>query len=375
LDPSTGNAINNSGAFQNLVVGNLRNGKIDTNILTTDVLNATNGTIDNLSTDSLSSASLYIEGALDSKNIATEDITGHGFHMTFDDNYIKFSSASGILASIDKNGEASFSAGLTAKNIIADSANMDTLTVKTLVVQNLEMLQSSSSAILNFGSQGIKSDFAQLDFATINNGLTVLGPSTFTDGTFQNSLSIGQDMTISGNSINTIGTDLEIQPLRQGVINFMAGAVKIETDGTLKVNENAVFAKDVQVQGVLSASSIKGLDDNLSVSGSARFAGNIESRRATFDKINIASSGAQMISDTEAIATGSAGMVTLKTGQTEVVIYNKIVTDKSMIFITPKANIIGQTLYIKDQVQEQSFTVGINHPIAKDIDFNFLIMN
>ena len=364
MDPTSGAPLSNTGSYADLVAGNLRTGKIDTQYITSDQLSANTGNFKNLSTDSLSSASLYIEGALNSKNITTEDITSHDFHIAFDDNNIKFTNNTDLLASIDKSGDASFSASLSAQNISAPTGNIDTLTVKTLIVQNLEMLNASSSSILNFGKQGIKTDFAQLDFATVNNGLTVLGPSTFTDATFQNSLSIGQDMKIENNSINTIGQDLEIQPLRQGNISFMAGAVKIESDGTLKVNQNAVFAKDVQVQGVLSASTIQGLNNNLSVSGSA-----------TFDKINIASSGAQMISDTEAISTGSAGMITLKSGKTEVIVYNKEVTEKSMIFLTPKTSTEGQTLFIKEQVKADHFTVAIENPILKDIDFNFLIMN
>ena len=120
------------------------------------------------------------------------------------------------------------------------------------------------------------------------------------------------------------------------------------------------------VEGVLSANTIKGINGNLAVSGST-----------TFDKIKVASgSAATVLTDTIVESSGSAGLVTLKAGKTFVKVLNPNVTVDSLIFTTPKGSSQGKNLYIKQQIDSDSFTVGIEgSTAAEDIDFNFLIVN
>ena len=112
------------------------------------------------------------------------------------------------------------------------------------------------------------------DFATFRDGLIALGPATFNQASVLESFSIGSSFIFGPNSINTLGLDLEIQPLKQGAISFMAGAVRINTDGTLVVNENATFAKDVSVRGKLSANIISPLPDQDLILHLGRWRGN-----------------------------------------------------------------------------------------------------
>src|SRR5581483_6071460 len=90
------------------------------------------------------------------------------------------------------------------------------------------------------------------DFALIENGLVSLGPTSFADTSIANTLSVGNSLSISNNAINTFGSDLDINPLGQGGVSFLAGKVRIAPDGTVSVSENADFAKNVTVHGQLA---------------------------------------------------------------------------------------------------------------------------
>ena len=84
---------------------------------------------------------------------------------------------------------------------------------------------------------------------------------------------------------------------------------------------------------------------------------------------------------TEAIATGSAGFATLKKNQPELTIRNPLITDKSLIYITPFGDTENKVLHLLRQipnteVQDGSFTVGVSGtPTTKDTHFNWLIVN
>jgi len=84
---------------------------------------------------------------------------------------------------------------------------------------------------------------------------------------------------------------------------------------------------------------------------------------------------ALIISDTEVTATSSAGIVTLVAGESEIQVNNPLVKSDSLIFITPKTDTQGSTLYIKEQVAGDHFTVGIDYTTLDPIEFNFLIFN
>ena len=196
----------------------------------------------------------------------------------------------------------------------------------------------------------------------------------------------------------------------------MGGLVYIDTFGNIKVGGNAEFAKDVTVKGVLSAniiSPIPGSDlivrlNNESTpphdsqfiihnsSGSAVLTINQQgdiasSGSATFGKLNLGLvQPALAISNTELLATGSAGVATISAHQTEVTIKNNFVTDKSLIYLTPVSlsSLQGETLepqtpYLMRQVPsgpalsgaERSFTVGIQSPVLTPTTFNWLIIN
>ncbi len=349
-------------------------------------------------------------------------------------------SGSAVVASIDNSGNATFSGSLTtasasisgnltaagdatvagtlyANNIQASSIEGLDDRIKSITQANDGFNNVSRQAISNYHTE-IASESAGLiasinnqdgivvghfidiqnlsaDFGTFRQGLTALGPSTFAEASVLGTLSVGNNMTFDQNSINTYGTDLAIQPLKQGAVDFLAGAVRIETDGTLKVSGNAYFASNVTVGGNLNTNVISPLsnskpltitnskpsdgetgletDDHtlLNVQGSASVSGSLTLGKLNFPLV----APAYAVSDVEVVATGSAGMTTLKQYRTEVTIDNPIVTDHSLIYISPVGPSNDQSLFLMRQVPGKSFTVGVNSQAISDINFNWIIVN
>jgi len=95
------------------------------------------------------------------------------------------------------------------------------------------------------------------------------------------------------------------------------------------------------------------------------------------------------VSSTEVIASSSAGVTSIAPYQSEVTIKNALVTDKSVIYITPVGTPSTQTPFLMRQIPQEpaspasprgeqqsgSFTVGVQSPTNHPLDFNWLIIN
>jgi site-specific recombinase XerD len=236
------------------------------------------------------------------------------------------------------------------------------------------------------------------DYGIFMNGFTSFGDTSFYDVSIANRLFVGTQLSIAEKSINVLGSDLKIQSLGQGGVDFLNGKIVIDTKGDLNVNGNASFAKNVDINGKLSAGIIsplpgKGLvfefDQNTSSdqvefrsgSGSAVLSfnsqGDIQSSGSgTFSKLNLnIIPEALAVNETEVIATGSAGTAQINPYKNELTINNTQVTKDSLIYITPKTNVSNQNIYILRQTEGKSFTVGISKIISKPVSFNWIIIN
>ena len=173
----------------------------------------------------------------------------------------------------------------------------------------------------------------EIENATINGDLNVLGRTTVTDlgvtGNIASGLlSIhGLDSSVnSGNggaTINSIG-DLNLQNNGLGGLNILAGKVTIDTKGNIKT-EGEITAK----------------------------------------KVNI---------DTSASDAASLGSGTLLAGETSIEISTTAVTNKSRIFVTATTK-TGQALSVTQKSQGVGFTVEIETPYIKDIKFDWWIVD
>jgi site-specific recombinase XerD len=225
-------------------------------------------------------------------------------------------------------------------------------------------------------------------------------------------LSVGATMILSDNAINTVGTDLQIQPLRQGNIQIMGGLVKIDTSGNLTVAGDTAFGRDVSIKGKLTASLIAPVPDtdliiklpqtdsqkqgsslavqnasgssilkldqfgNLIASGSGNFA------KLATQALNIVKGAQADTSLTETVASSSAGTALITANESERTIYTPFVTKDSLIYLTATSDTQGLTPYVARQTEanpktntKASFTIQIPYPTSKNIKINWWIIN
>ncbi len=330
------------------------------------------------------------------------------------------------------NGDATVSGTLHANRIEANSIVGLQATVGTLSAQNItnitniyfatpsanvtpmntvigsSSISSTNSGLLSpqIGYANIASYSGFLAYvpnlsaatATFGQGLVSTGTTSLADTTVTGQLAIGTQLILAANSVNVLGGTFQIQSLAQGNVVFEGGLVAIDTNGNLTVGGNAVFAKNLAADVITPLANNKDLtlrlgDNSASASALATSTLNVQNASGSgifnIDQLgNVIASGAANIaklnfnavqpalamSDKEVVATGSAGTAAIKAHQTEVTIDDPLVTDKSLIYITP----VGQTTYtpyLLRQVGGKSFTVGI--PVQQYIDttFNWLIIN
>jgi len=305
-------------------------------------------------------------------------------------------SSGSAVATIDSSGNATFSGALSS----ADASVSGTLRARKIIADEIEgnFPAPDYIDISTLSSQFVYIDNLKATTASFAQGLIALGPSSVTDISVAGQLSIGTNLILADGSINVLGHDLEIQPLKQGGVRFLSGLIYIDIDGNLKVRGNAEFAKNVTVWGKFASNIIAPIpnqdlifdladgsgNSNLVVKNSTgssilslnKFGDLVASGSGTFGKLNLTiAKPALAISQTEIIATGAAGIATISAYQKELTINNSLVTEKSLIYITPRINTDNIVLFLLRQIPGLSFTIGVNTPLSKDIPFNWFVIN
>lgn len=462
--------INKIGAFSKIIVANAKIGYLELGKLTVKSAEIATAYIENLSVNSLAIATDnftiagvsfkdYIYSIVDnriseekialSSPILESDIikpkTGNkvAVKLPTDDKNSKLeiiNASDSTVASIDAEGNASLSGTLTSNGVQTNDASISgTLRASRVIADQLDLSEealaklqgisiSSTSAVNNnyisnnyyynssesATTSNLLADSSTSDIgsitaasATFTNNLSSFGTATFFEATFSERLFVGAQLSIAGRSINVLGANLELQPLRQGGVSIVGGLVEIDTDGNLKVGGNAYFAKDAQIKGRLTAGIIAPISGNdlifdfktgentnskiefRSGSGSAVLTFNSEgdvkaSGSGTFNKLNLSFiPKAIAVSDTEIIASGSAGTAEIKPYKNELIIRNPLVTKDSLIYITPKTGTPNQSVYLLRQNPENaetnesegSFTVGLSKAVSKSVPFNWILIN
>lgn len=242
------------------------------------------------------------------------------------------------------------------------------------------------------------------DYATFNQGLIALGPTSLTDVGVSGKLSVGGNLQISDNAIDTIGSDLNLQSLRQGNLSIMGGLIRVDTDGNLFAGGNANFAQNVNIAGRLAAgviAPVPGSDVVVKLDSGNATSTDVQARQSTLavqdqtgktvasinQKGDVIASGSGTFANitivrgvqadtslTETNADGSAGKGVITAYETERTIRTPYVTAKSLIYVTATSNTQQVTPYIARQTAN-SFTVQIPSAVTKDITFNWWIVN
>ncbi|HEV2339978.1 MAG TPA: site-specific integrase [Patescibacteria group bacterium] len=466
-----GNLLTEIGSFATAVIGNIRAGGISASAIATNSLSVAT---DNVSISGqplrdyiigvVTQANLLAQNSITSPLVSVSTIhtniispltnTSHiALDLSNSRLEIKKDASGSAVASIDTNGNASFSGTLNSENIavnndatvsgtlhvhkiVADEILGQSENVSTIAAQNITNVtniyfatpsgtpaaENIATGLGNTSTQSgdlLASGFSQAsqfmniasfsgEFAYIPNlhattglfeeGLAALGPTSLTDTSINGQLTIGKQLLLADTSINVLGGDLEIQPLKQGGVSFADGTIYIDNNGNIKFNGTATFNGKLAVNIISPLGNDKNLNLQLgkNASGSAIAISDLSVNNAsgsgifTIDQLgNLVASGAatiaklnfnlvqpaQALSDTEVVATGSAGTAAIAPYQTEVTIDNPNVTENSLIYISPVGNISGQTPYLRRQVAGSSFTVGIPQDTQSQTYFNWLIVN
>ncbi len=307
--------------------------------------------------------------------------------------FIIQNSSGSAVATIDSQGDVSFSGQLQTNELLtnqlttSDASISGTLRAKNIIADSIAGLEAKISTIYSTNFADLASYSAQLSYVPnlqaeqglFNQGLMVFGPTSLSDLAIVGPLSIGGTMFVTENSIETLTTDLSLQSLRQGGLSIMGGLVYIDANGNLKTQGN------VSVSGKLAVNIISPLPtsdlvvNNASGSGvlSVNQTGDvIASGSGTFSKLNFSLIQPVLaLSATEVIASSSAGAAKINPYQTEVTIRNPLVTDKSVIYITPVGTPSAEVPFLMRQLPNESFTVGVQSPTNHSLDFNWLIIN
>lgn len=446
ISDAMGNPIKRMGAYLELAVANLRAGVVNAQQI---IVNGQNlgdyiaTIVNNIINQKPGQVVSPIASDSIKTNLIAPTATNSAVALRFESDKLSVlntnNSSGSAVAIIDNQGNASFSGKLTSNQLDTNDASISgTLHVGKIIADQIVSGSSSATYVTNItnvynstpssntnfglvngsststssgttnqtqtgtGFMDISSMSGQLSYvptlssqtAAFTEGLTVFGPSSLSDVSITGQVAINGSLILANNSINVLGSDFNIQPLRQGGVSIMAGLVYIDTNG------NVTFGSDVQVKGTLYANAIAPIPGNdlainlaspsgkvanlnvtnatgssiLSLNGKS---GDLTASGAgTFAKLNLSLiQPAQALSETEITATGSAGTAWIFAHQKEVTIDNSLVTDKSLIYITPTADTKNQVIYLLRQVSGKSFTVGLPDFATSNIPFNWIIVN
>lgn len=226
-------------------------------------------------------------------------------------------------------------------------------------------------------------------------------------------------MVLEFNKISTTTDALYISSL--DTINFMGGQIVMDKEGNLTVDGNLTVAgkieavngiettninpptgKDLSInlanasqgEGIGEQKSsfgkllVKGTNNETVASvdsiGNAEFAGNLhvgslslpaDYKASESSNIRLIGSPSKNGQTLAAINTsGTTGLGIIPAGQTQLLLYNFKVTDKSLIYLTPLTSTSSQSLYVSEKVAGEYFKVAIDRPLSQDIKFNWWIL-
>jgi hypothetical protein len=137
-------------------------------------------------------------------------------------------------------------------------------------------------------------------------------------------------------------------------VEIMAGLIRIETNGDIKISGNVAIA------------------GNLEVSGSTKV------KDITAEQLIIASPQEEAtpsgeIVNGEITTNSTVGKATIPANTPEITIRNPKINDYSLVYVTPTSSTQNHVLYVKEKGAGY-FVVGFTEPIDTDTSFNWWIV-
>ena len=230
-------------------------------------------------------------------------------------------------------------------------------------------------------------------------------------------LLVGNSLAIGDNYIEQQPIDpetprvLHLQPSGQGTLSLMAGLMTLHENGQILIDGDIAISGDLEVSGTLLTNLIEPTNFNQPlqlklatesgvVAGTATTSSRFEilnqlneptatisaQGRASFEGgLNIGTEDLTPISTMSAtiISKQPSGKATIRRNTLGITIKSTLITDNSLIYVSPIGSTENQILYVKSQVpedpntlaQEGSFSVGFDVPISNNTTFNWWVVN
>ena len=319
-------------------------GPLTTDLLSANTIIAHTLSADRISTDSLLASSAVLGEATISGTLYADHI--HGLQDK-------------ILDSLQDSSLLSASHGPSMADI-KNELSQEGLTLASNLQTTLDELELSKDDIVLSPSAAYLDKYLEVNGnAYISKSLGIADNLQIGTGLFINS----DGLTKQG--IYSITADkIQLNPLGTGSLSLMADTLVIDQKGEVIVNG------DLKVTGKIVSNEIE-VTNNIKILGTTSIGKKLE-----IDSEE-ASSSSQVASDK------STGKAFLQAGQTSVTLNNSLITDNSLIYITPISNTSNQVIFVNKQVADNPdttevegyFTVTINEPVNNDIYFNWWIIN
>ncbi len=217
-----------------------------------------------------------------------------------------------------------------------------------------------------------------------------------------NKLFVGDGLEFSDGNIayNPTGVErptLYIQPTGNGSLSLLAGLMILSDDGTIAINGDLTVAGTVEADTLLSnllQPADFGNPFQVQVAGISTESGQVKESR--FEIINelgtpVATISAQgkanfsggigVGNDTQAATTSgeittdkTSGKATILAGTNELIIRSTVLSEDSLIYVTPVGSTGNKVLYVKSQQADQ-FVVGFDTATTSNVPFNWWVVN
>ncbi|MGD9129705.1 MAG: tail fiber domain-containing protein [Candidatus Woesebacteria bacterium] len=210
---------------------------------------------------------------------------------------------------------------------------------------------------------------------------------------------------------------LRIQPSGLGQISLLAGLMVLDESGQIvidgdltvtgKLASNSLEANKIEAKQTLLSNLIEAANYEepvqIKIAGVATDSGEVKQTELQIvneQGIPVASISAEGKADfsggvgvdsedlstndsTTVIAQKTSGKAKVKAGETQITIYSELVTEDSLIYVTPVGSTNNQVLYVKAQLAENpstpaaegKFIVGFDLVTSEDVEFNWWIIN
>lgn len=407
LKDSGGNIITKSIALSQALIANLKVGSLKATNIYTDGLTIMGQSLTEFVDTRIS---LALAGMIPAQNDTLESpLVDNLAIRSLETDLISPQSSTDLLISLSDTNPASETGTLIidgnasiSGELIADSGKFNTLEAEELKGKAIDDLRSSLDSLRsNIATDSSALTGSNLALTNLSAEYAAFSQFLTTDLYVENNL-ITSNISSAGclpeQENKPCSDTLYLQPNGTGSINLLAGLLTLTDQGEITVNGNLtvtgrLFANDLSSNiatvssllhlGTPSTTDSGGFGKLLAIYdeagqqvASVDTTGSAQFKDLRTSQIIIAAANESTASATTGTATSNAtiGTSAIPAGTTEVVINNALITDTTLIYLTPISNTNNQVLFVKAKAAGTSFTIAINNEAPEPISFNYWLI-